>query len=270
MTLAVGFFDGVHLGHQAILSGAEAVLTFTQHPLAVLNPARAPELIMSCEERLAAIRACGVQTVHVWDFTPTLAHETPEAFVARLRQMGVTAVRCGENWRFGCGGAGDAAFLRAQGIPVTVVPYAVYAGERISSTRIRAALKAGQMEAATAMLGRAWQVSGTVIPGKGLGGQIGFPTVNLHIQDHVCLPCGVYAVDVAGARAIANYGFAPTLGARAWQERVFEVHFLDAAPAPATTMTVSVVRFVRPEQTFASLEALKEQIQKDIEQCRVW
>ncbi len=269
MTLAVGFFDGVHLGHQAILSGADAVLTFARHPLEVLNPAQAPALIMSLDERVAAIRACGVQAVHVLDFTPMLAQETPETFVARLQQMGVTDVRCGENWRFGKGGCGDAAFLRAQGIPVSVVPYADYAGERISSTRIRAALKAGEMEAATAMLGRPWQVTGVVISGKGLGSQIGFPTVNLQIQDRVCLPCGVYAVTVAGQRAIANYGYAPTLGARAWRERVFEVHFLEGVPTPTEQMTVAVLRFLRAERTFASLTELKVQIQKDIAACLV-
>ncbi len=264
MILATGFFDGVHRGHQAILSGADVALTFTRHPLEVLNSARAPALIMSLEERLAAIRACGVQQIELLDFTPALADESPAAFAARLRRLNVTAVRCGENWRFGQGGGGDADFLRAQGFPVTVVPYAVFDGARISSTRIRAALAAGHMEDAAAMLGRPCQVTGAVMPGKGLGGRLGFPTVNLKIHDRVCLPCGVYAVDVHGQKAIANYGYAPTLGARAWRERVFEVHFLEGVPTPAEQMTVAVLRFLRAERAFSSLQDLQAQIQKDI------
>ena len=128
-SLAVGFFDGVHLGHQAILKGADAALTFRNHPLTILAPERAPRLIMSCEERVAAIKACGVKDVTVVDFTPELAEMPAEEFVdSFLKRKGFrfSTVRCGANWRFGAGGAGDAAFLRERGFGGEVVLYAEY------------------------------------------------------------------------------------------------------------------------------------------------
>ncbi len=272
MTLAVGFFDGVHRGHQAILSEADAALTFREHPLTVLNPSRAPARIMSLDERLAAIRACGVKTVHVWDFTPEVAAQSPEQFVECLRQFCPSheslAIRAGENWRFGCGGRGDAEFLRAQEIPVTVVPYAVFKGEKISSTRIRSALSRGELEDVAEMLGRPWQVSGEVVRGKGVGRTIGRPTMNLSLAGRVLLPCGVYAVEVAGRAAVANYGVAPTMGERAWKEPVFEIHFPFDEPPATPHLTVAVRRFIRPEKTFASLDELKAQIAQDILACR--
>ncbi len=271
MTLAVGFFDGVHLGHQAILSGADAALTFREHPLTVLDPARAPELVMSLDERIAAIRACGVRDVIVLDFTPELAAQSPEGFTACLAKLVGTeslAVRAGENWRFGRGGEGDAEFLRARGIPVTVVPYAVFKDEKISSTRVREALARGKMEDAAAMLGRPWTVSGDVVSGKGVGRELGRPTMNLSLSGRVRIPCGVYAVEVARARAVANYGVAPTMGDRAWAEPVFEVHFPSGAPPQSPHLTVSVLRFLRPERKFASLAELTAQIERDVAAAR--
>ncbi|MBO7683262.1 MAG: bifunctional riboflavin kinase/FAD synthetase, partial [Kiritimatiellae bacterium] len=124
--LAVGFFDGVHLGHQAILRGAGAALTFRSHPLSVLAPGRAPKLIMGLEERLAAIGECGVKDVVALDFTPELADMEPADFLRLAAERHPFAsLRCGANWRFGRGGAGDAAWLRARGVPVEVAPFAL-------------------------------------------------------------------------------------------------------------------------------------------------
>ena len=153
-SVAVGFFDGVHLGHQAILKGAEAALTFRNHPLAVLSPERAPRLLMDVEERLAAIRACGVGDVVALNFTPEFARLSPEEFLAMAGITRKVKVRCGANWRFGRGGAADATWLRAHGYSVEVVPAVEYRGEAVSSTRIRAALERGEVEDAGAMLGR--------------------------------------------------------------------------------------------------------------------
>jgi len=274
--LAVGFFDGVHLGHQAILRGASAVLTFRNHPLSVLAPERAPRLIMTPEERLSAIKACGVCEVTMLDFTRELAEMPPEGFLEAFldkRQGGrVTRVRCGANWRFGKGGAGDAAFLRARGIETIVVPYAEYAGLGISSSRIRACLEAGKVEDANAMMGRRYGVRGARREGKGLGTELGYPTINLQLSTSdfrlVALPLGVYAVELAGQRGIANYGLAPTLGDRAWHEPVLEVHLLGPCPSvcgprSSTTEVVEFVRFIRPERKFDSFEALKRQIAAD-------
>ena len=282
-SVAIGFFDGVHLGHQAILKGAGAALTFRNHPLTVLAPEKAPRLIMSCEERVAAIKACGVGEVTVLDFTQDLAKMSPEDFVARYLASSVSrlksSVRCGANWRFGAGGAGDAAFLRSRGIGVEVVPFSEYRGEAISSSRIRAALERGEIEDANAMMGRKFQVSGFRFQGKGLGEKIGYPTVNLRISERescelgefsrIVLRRGVYEVEFEGLKGIANYGTAPTLGDRAWGKAVLEVHLLGDSPDSfdsrdsRSAFVVSFCRFLRPERKFDSVADLQRQIAAD-------
>ena len=281
-SLAVGFFDGVHLGHQAILKGADAALTFRNHPLTVLAPGRAPRLIMSPEERIAAIKACGVQDVTVLEFTPELAAMSAETFAARYLSSSVSglpsSVRCGENWRFGAGGAGDAGFLRSHGIAVEVAPYAEYKGERISSSRIRRCLENGEIEDANAMLGRMFQVSGFRFRGKGVGGKIGYPTVNVEVLERgfdgfneysrILLRHGVYEVEVEGVRGIANYGLAPTMGDKAWPSPVLEVHLLgegaeDVRRETADAVSVTLVRYIRPERKFETIDDLKRQIAAD-------
>ena len=270
-SLAVGFFDGVHLGHQAILKGADAALTFSNHPLTVLAPEKAPRLIMSPEERVAAIKACGVKDVTVLEFTPELASMPDEEFVARYLSSSVSrlksSVRCGANWRFGAGGTGDAAFLRSHGIEVTVVPYAEYKGETVSSSRIRRCLENGEIEDANAMLGRRYEVRGMREEGKGLGRELGFPTVNFHLVDvRLNLLHGVYEVITEGLHGVANYGLAPTMGDQAWRQPVLEVHFPSAHPSsliPHPSSLISFVRFIRLERKFDSIEDLRRQIAAD-------
>ena len=269
--VAIGFFDGVHLGHQAILKGADAALTFRNHPLTVLAPEKAPRLIMSCEERVAAIKACGVERVEVLDFTPELASMSAEEFVDFLnkrRGRRFPLVRCGANWRFGAGGTGDAAFLRVRGIGVEVAPYVEHKGERISSSRIRRCLERGEIEDANAMMGRKFSVQGSRFKGKGLGEAIGYPTLNFKLETlNLKLPLGVYEVEVEGRKAIANYGLAPTMGDRAWASPILEVHLLDNRTIEQSEQSnnpiVSFVRFIRPEKKFDSIENLKRQIAAD-------
>ena len=269
--LAVGFFDGVHLGHQAILGRAAAALTFSSHPLELLAPERAPRLLMGLDDRIAAIRACGVGRVVVMDFTRELAAMPAEAFADALPEEGKSGgVLCGDNWRFGAGGRGDAAFLRARGVAVEVVPYASWRGERISSTRVRAALEAGGMGDAAAMLGRPWSARGEVFAGKGLGSRIGFPTVNVRLAGlQLRLRRGVYAVEACGRRGVANYGVAPTMGEGAWPEPVLEVHFPGCGPAPSPaageSLSVAFLRFLRPEMRFRSVDELRRRIAADCE-----
>lgn len=270
MKVAVGFFDGVHIGHRRILEGADVALTFRNHPLSVLAPERAPRLIQTAEERFASIRACGVESVVALEFTRDLASVEPEEFVRRqlLSLSGQIAVRCGDNWRFGKGGRGDAKLLRGMGVAVEVVPFAEYAGGRVSSTRIRQAIEGGQIDAANAMLGRRWTVSGCVVSGKGVGRSIGYPTLNIVPSDlGLRLRHGVYAVELCGARCVANYGLAPTAGERAWTAPVLEVHVLEGGVpgAAAGEMKVEFVRFIRPERRFASFDDLRRQIAED---CR--
>ena len=277
MILAVGFFDGVHLGHQKILTGADVALTFRNHPLTVLAPARAPRLLMASDEKAAAIRACGVREVVTLDFTPELAALEPEAFVEQFLNYPDLAVRCGANWKFGARGRGDADFLRARGVAVEIVPYAEYDGARVSSTRIRQAFAAGQIEAGNAMLGRALTLGGAIVKGKGLGTQLGFPTVNIAVTSTVELPLGVYAIAAHGRRGVANYGYAPTLGARAWERPVLEVHWIGQAqldphglqldPLHGQPAQVELVRFLRPERKFETVDELKAQIARDCEEA---
>ena len=271
MTLACGFFDGVHLGHQSILRGADAALTFENHPLSVLAPERAPRLLMSWEDRAKTILALGVK-VTALEFDRDLAARSPEEFLALMRCLAPDrplSVRCGANWRFGKDGAGDADWLRARGVPVTVVPYVDFQGEPVSSTRIRRCLENGEIENANAMLGRRYQVSGTRESGKGLGRRIGYPTVNLRLSasaSFLRLPLGVYEVEVEGVRGIANYGLAPTMGEQSWREPTLEIHFPlpnPQSPIPTLQSPISFLRFIRPERKFDSLEALKAQIAAD-------
>ncbi|MGN0855393.1 MAG: riboflavin kinase [Kiritimatiellia bacterium] len=276
MTIAVGFFDGVHLGHQAILKGADLALTFSNHPLSLLAPSRAPRLIMTLPARTRAIESAGVPAVEALAFTADLAARSPADFLAMMRARAVPgplSVRCGANWRFGRDGIGTAAWLRAQGVAVTVVPYATYDGAAISSTRVRAALAAGRMADVTAMLGRPYAVSGTLVPGKGLGRALGYPTLNVLPDGADGLlrpPLGVYVVELDGARAVANYGVAPTMGERAWRAPVWELHLLSAPsrhPA-APALSFRVLRHLRPERKFASPAELKAQIAADCEAAR--
>lgn len=221
---------------------------------------------MSLEERCAAIRACGVGEVTALDFTRELAALEPEAFAAR--HLARRRIRCGANWRFGKGGRGDAELLRSCGAEVTVVPTVEYGGAPVSSTRIRAALEAGRPEAACGMLGRPFRVRGVRFAGKGEGRRLACPTLNLRLQGlSLRLPLGVYVAEVDGAQCLANYGVAPTFGPRAWPEPVMEVHFPQASPASLAgcdVVSVGLLRFVRPERAFATLDALKAQIAADL------
>ena len=258
-SVAVGFFDGVHLGHRAILAGADAALTFSRHPLGVVRPGSEPRLIMPLDERIAAIRDCGVGEVMVLDFTTELSRLSPDEFAA-LHLSAFAEIRCGGDWRFGRGGEGDADWLRAHGYSVSVVPFAEYGGERISSSRIRECLSVGDVESANAMLGRRYSVSGVPCAGKGAGAALGFPTVNLAVDAAVAR--GVYEVVAGGVHALANYGTAPTFGDSAWREPVLEVHF-PGTKAPPSFDRVEFLRFLRPERRFGSLEELKAQIAAD-------
>lgn len=275
-SLAVGFFDGVHLGHRAILRSADAALTFRNHPLTVLAPERAPRLIMTPEERVAAIKACGVGEVTVLDFTRELAEMPAEDFVnflVKRKGFRFFTVRCGANWRFGKGGAGDAEFLRRLGVVVEVPESVEFKGGMISSSRIRECLENGEIEDANAMLGRRFQVSGLRFQGKGLGGRIGYPTLNLRLETlNLRLPLGVYEVDVGGVKGVANYGLAPTLGDKAWTRPVMEIHLLgqgdeDVRRKTLDWISVTLVRYIRPERKFETIEDLQRQIAADCASC---
>lgn len=272
MHLAVGFFDGVHVGHAKILAAADTVLTFREHPAKVFAPQRAPKLILTSEERLKALAEFGGgRRVVALDFNSTLAALTPHEFADYLRREFPTLeeVHCGANWTFGAGGTGTPELLRSLGIAVSVAPYALHAGAVVSSTRIREALAAGALEDVAAMLGREFTRRGTVLPGKGLGRQLGFPTINLQLTGDDILRRGVYAVRTPYGPAVANYGTAPTMGTRAWSAPLLELHLLPSASIPPTIQSsaewhVTLCRFLRDERQYPTQDLLAEQVKKDI------
>lgn len=265
--IAVGFFDGVHLGHRKILEGARKALTFRNHPLSLLAPERAPRLIMTFDERMAAIRECGVEEVVALEFTRELSQMSAAEFARRY--LDASRIRCGANWRFGRGGEGCAETLRAFGYDVDVAPFVEYKGLRISSTRIREAIEAGDMESARMMLSRAWKMRGRVMPGKGVGRTIGWPTINIEPQDGSLHPVkGVYAVRALGKEGIANFGIAPTMREKSWHRPVLEVHLFEEPGAVPEMLEVEMFDFIREEREFSGAGELQGQIVHDCEVAR--
>lgn len=270
-SIAVGFFDGVHLGHQAVLRAADVAVTFKNHPLSVIAPEKAPKLIMSADERLEAIRSFGVKEVLAIDFTPDFAKCPCEEFAHRyFGSPGSARIFSGGDWRFGKGAQGDADWLLSHGWKVSTSSYELYEGERISSSRIRKALGKGDVVSAANMLSRPYALTGDVFKGKGRGVQIGFPTVNLAVSKdkEPIIPLGVYDALVCNERAIVNFGFAPTFSSQAWAEPVIEAHFLGEVPKiPERGVKTEFLRFIRPEKKFSSIDDLKEQILIDKASC---
>ncbi len=289
--LAIGMFDGVHLGHQAVIRQAVAaaraaedghgsgVLTFDPHPSRVLCPERATPLLMPTELRVARMCALGVDHVFVQAFTRTYARIPAEGFVAALRATfpQLRSLHVGENFRFGAGRAGDAATLRrcaeALGIEARVLPRESLGGAPISSSRVRDALAAGDIRAANAMLGAPYLVAGRVVAGNQYGRQWGVPTLNIPWQPEAAPRFGVYRVLLrAGAGpaqpGLANYGLRPTVGAA--PAPLLEVHLLDPVevPGPGQPVRVALLDFLRPERQFPSTEDLRRQIAADIAAAR--
>ncbi len=284
--VALGVFDGVHLGHRAILGAAVAharatgsptvACTFEPHPLEVLQPGRAPQPITTLSERLDLIAACGVDVAVVLDFTPALAAMEPEAFVkdVLVDRLSTRHVVVGFNHRFGRGARGDAELLRGLGrglgFGVDVIEPLAVDGAPVSSTAIRAALGRGDLDAAARMLGRAYTLPGKVVPGAGRGRTLGFPTANVAPDRPVLVAAGVYAcrVEVAGRseRAVVNIGVRPTFGE---DTLAVEAHLLDfSGDLYGQSLRLVFLARVRDERRFPSVDALRAQIAADAEAGR--
>lgn len=283
--LAIGMFDGVHLGHQSVIesalhsarrsSGLAGVLTFWPHPSTLFRPENPTRLLMPPEMKRAVLGRLGIDFLIEQNFSREFAAVDAREFVATLKRSlpSLSAVYVGENWRFGRGRAGDVAVLleeaRRHGVAVFSAPRLNHNGAPISSSRIRDLLAAGAMADANALLGYSYFAEGVVESGRQLGRTIGFPTLNLAWEPDL-KPCyGVYAVEVAtglgkSLRGVANYGLRPTVGS-ATQPRL-EVHLLDESPLNyGDKITVSWVHFLRPEARFGSVEELRAQITRDRE-----
>ena len=286
--LAIGVFDGVHLGHQAVIStsakhakeagGTPVVVTFDPHPVKVLRPNHAPHLITATQHKIALIRDLGVRHLLVLHFDRSFAATSPEDFVQQLVENSkpLREICVGHEWSFGKGRAGNLALLKElgqqAGFNVIGVQAVSVNGEVVSSTAIRKAVEEGNLVKATQMLGREYTILGTVVRGEQLGRKLGFPTANLSAHSEQFPPNGVYVTEarMGGAvhRGVANLGFRPTVAGEK-SERLLELHLFDLdREIYGEEMEVRFLRYLRPEQKFADVEALKAQIARDVEQAR--
>ena len=283
--LALGVFDGVHVGHQAVIAQAVAaaksgglagVLTFHPHPACLVGSQLPPAaLLASLDHKARIIARLGIGLFVPLHFDAAFARMEATEFLDQLLAAPIRTIAVGEDWRFGCGRRGDVAMLRERcaksGIALAAVPMVMVDGERVSSTRIRQAIRDGSLAAAGKMLGRPYALSGVVVEGRKLARQLGFPTANVAIGAVLTPPDGVWAVRaaVAGREAIpgiANLGVRPTVDG---ESRVLEVHLFDfSGDLYGQEIEVEFVHFQRPEIRFSSLDLLRLQIEADVEQAR--
>jgi len=284
--VALGTFDGIHLAHRAILAAAVArarasgrravACTFEPHPVEVLHPGQAPAPISTLAERLELLAETGVDATVILDFTPELAAIEPEAFVTNvlLDRLHAHDVVVGYNHTFGRGARGNAQLLQELagrlGFRAHVVPPLMLDGVPVSSSEIRAALRAGDVERAGRYLGRRYTIAGEVVQGAGRGRELGFPTANVKPDRGVLVAPGVYAcrVLIGGERhaAVVNIGMRPTFAETAL---VVEAHLLDfSGSLYGRQVRLEFVSRLRDERRFQGPEALREQIGRDIAAAR--
>lgn len=286
--VAVGFFDGVHLGHRKVienaiacahrLNGSAWVLTFSVHPLQLLHPREIPDLLTSTRHKLRLLRKIGVDACLAMDFTPALAETTPADFVGQL-QAGIPELRgisVGRNWKFGKNRGGNAEMLAELAadlnMQTSITDPVLWQNEPVSSTRIRSCVSAGNIQDAKAMLGRTFSILGKVEHGRGTGRKLGYPTANVAVEGEALPPHGVYAVraEVDGTRydGVVNVGMRPTYegnnNGRNGLPSV-ELHLPNAdADLYDRDVEVSFAFRLREERKFDSDIALKRQISTDI------
>ena len=282
--VAIGFFDGVHLGHQQIIrqtitdarqhEAIALVITFDRHPNSVVAPSRVPLLIYPLPRKLRAIESLGADTLLLIHFDTAFSEQTGEGFIRGVaRDLGQVQSLCvGANFVFGHKRGGNVDLLRRLGAELKFTVHGMAAvsldGRAVSSTRIREAIRAGDLDGVSQMLGRAYSLSGTVVRGDGLGHQLGFPTANLDAAGLTLPPHGVYAVlaEAGGKtyRAVLNIGLRPTLQNPNPQLQV-EAHLIDfAADLYGQDLEVAFVDKLRGETKFPSLAELRQQIARDI------
>src|SRR5919106_5468734 len=227
--VAIGTFDGVHVGHRQVIEGADTVLTFEPHPLRVLHPEAEPKLIMPFEIKRDVIEGLGVEEMIVIPFDEEFASIDPQHFVddILIRRLGAETVSVGENFRFGAKAKGDPGFLRARDeFETRVVPLVEVDGETVSSSRIRGLVAAGEVEAAPRCLGAPFMLEGAVVEGDRRGRELGFPTANVVPDDQLVIPGhGVYAAFANGSPAAVNVGVRPTF--ETGRGLLVETHLID-------------------------------------------
>ena len=287
--LAIGMFDGVHLGHRAVLNlatenaGKEkdmvAALTFPEHPAKSLRPGKEPPLIMDPPSKSEALLGCGVDYVIMKPFDDSLSEVSSEDFLGYLKEKipSLHGICVGENFHFGKDRKGDADFLKEKGtlagLTISVAEGVLEDDLPISSSRIRESLAKGEIELVNRMFGFPYRVNGEVVSGNKLGRTIGFPTLNVKWVPEARPAYGVYLVEASfehmegSLHGVANYGLRPTVEKNETADPLFEVHLLGeggySVYQSGDLISLNLLSFIRPEKKFDSLEALKSQIARD-------
>jgi len=286
----IGNFDGVHLGHQAMLAelaraakrlGVPAcVLTFEPHPREFFAPDQAPTRLTSLREKLELLSGLGVDRVHICRFNYAFAQITAEDFIERIlvRGLGARWLLVGDDFRFGARRAGDAVMLKRAaprfGFEVAALPSVMLEGERVSSTAVREALARGELERARRLLGRPYSISGRVERGDGLGHELGFPTANVQLKHNRPPLAGIFAVEVSGAgerasRGVASLGVRPTVALQG--KPVLEVHLFDfEGELYRRHLRVEFLHKLRDEEKYADLATLARRIARDVEDAKAF
>lgn len=281
---ALGFFDGVHLGHQALLAECRrlavelgcqtAAITFDRHPQALFTPAP-PLLISTVEDRAALMRRFGMEQVNILPVSVDVMSTSWEAFLKKLMEKGAVGFVCGDDFRFGAHGEGNCEklqlFCKEQNLPCIIVPEQALDGQRISSTRIRQALETGDIAEADRLLGHPYILTGNVVAGQQIGRTIGVPTANLQLPNDVLCPAfGVYAckatVDGGTYPAVTNIGTRPTVGGRSVTVEPWLLDF--EGDLYGKMLTLEFYAYLRPEKKFADLQQLQQEILKNATETR--
>jgi len=269
--VAVGEFDGVHLGHREVIRGSDTVLTFDPHPLQVIRPEAAPKLLTSLDVKAELISELEVEELVVIPFDEQFAQQSPEQFVDQVLvdTLGAERVSVGENFRFGHKAAGDPGLLQADGrFETRVVPLVEVEGEVVSSSHVRGLVLAGEVELAAHFLGGPFQMRGEVVNGDRRGRTLGFPTANIVPDESlVCPGHGVYAARAGGACAAVSVGVRPTFATG--RGVLVEAYLIDRdEDLYGHNLTVKFLRRLRGERRFDSVDALVEQMHRDVDLVR--
>jgi riboflavin kinase/FMN adenylyltransferase len=269
--VAIGVFDGVHKGHQAVIDKADTVLTFDPHPLSVINPEAAPKLIMPFDVKRDVIDGLGVEELVVIPFDKEFMKIQAEDFISEIlvKQLGAEKVSVGENFRFGAKAKGTPEMLAERDeFETRIVPLVEVDGETVSSTRVRALVAAGEMDAAMRCLGAPFMVEGKVVEGDQRGRELGFPTANLVPDDRLVVPGhGVFAAFANGNPAAVNVGIRPTF--ETGRGLLIESYLLDFdADLYGQNLRVAFVSRLRGEKRFPNVEDLISQMHRDVAEAR--
>jgi riboflavin kinase / FMN adenylyltransferase len=269
--VAIGTFDGVHVGHQAVIDDADTVLTFDPHPLEILHPPAAPKLIMPFKVKRDVIDGLGVDELVVIPFDEDFAQIPAQGFIEQvlIERLGAERVSVGENFRFGAKAQGDPAMLQGRDeFETRVVPLVEVDGETVSSSRIRALVAAGEVEEALRCLGAPFMLEGPVVEGDKRGRELGFPTANLIPDDRVVTPGhGVYAAFANGQPAAVNIGVRPTF--ESGRGVLIEAYLIDRDDdLYGQNLRIAFVARLRGERRFPSVEELVAQMHRDVDEAR--